>query len=165
MSLAYREAVQKNKKVNMRKWCQRPGARDKKTGKILYFTEQSHKAMCDVNNIVAKYDKTGIITHVQKIEARFGDVTGLEFRRAQDIYVNAQAMFDNLPANIKKRFNQNAGELLAFMENEENREEAIELGLIKRETPPEKDGLGEHVKADDYVEEKVKEEKVKAETA
>lgn len=165
MSNAYAIAVKGKKKVNMRTWCQRPGTRDE-DGNIVYFTEQSHKDQCDVNKIIEKYDRTGLLTHVTKIEARFGDVTGVDFRRAQDIYINAQKMFDDLPAHVKKRFNQNAGELLEFMENEENRKEAIELGLIAPETPPEKDGLGEHVKADDYEKEKdekdVKEKKATA---
>lgn len=155
MSLAYAEEAKKTKgKVNMRKWCQRPGAKNKK-GETIYFTEQSHKEECDVNNIIQKYDRTGIITHVSKIEARYGDCTGADFRAAQDLYLNAQKMFDDLPAHIKKRFNQNAGELLEFMDDEKNRDEAIELGLIHESTPAEKDGLGEHVQAaDDHKKDK-----------
>ena len=155
MSNAYAEQLAKSKKVNMRKWCQRPGSKDE-NGNTVYFTQQSHKDECDVNKIIAKYDKTGLISHVQKIEARYGDVTGVDFRKAQDLYLNAQAMFDSMPAEIKKRFNQSAGEFLEFMDNPDNRDEAIELGLIEHDVTPETDGLGEHVKKeDDQKKEKV----------
>lgn len=162
MSLAYAEKLKKEKKVDMRKWCSRPGRKDE-NGKTLHFTEQQHKDMCDVNKIIAKYDKTGLITHVQRIEARYGDVTGVDFRRAQDLYLNAQKMFENLPSDIKKRFNQSAGDFLEFMENPDNRQEAIDLGLISNTTPEDKDGLGEHVKeADDYKAKKKAEKKADA---
>lgn len=134
----------------MREHCQRPGTRDE-DGKIVYFTEQHHKKECDVNLIIKKFDKTGLITHVQKLEARYGDVTGLDFRKAQDLVINAQSMFDDLPADIRKRFRNDAGEFLEFMENADNRDEAIKLGLIDTEFTEETDGLGEHVKKpDDY---------------
>ena len=43
------------------------------------------------------------------------------------------------------------GELLHFMENPENRQEAIELGLINQAWTEETDGLGEHVKEGDNI--------------
>lgn len=160
MSNAYEIELKKSKKVDMRKWCQRPGKKDDK-GKPIYFTQQNHKRECDVNYIVAKYDKTGIIDKVQSIEARYGDVTGADFRKAQDLYLNASNMFEQMPKEIKKRFRQNAGDFLEFMENPENREEAIKLGLIAKDSDEDRDGLGEHVTADEYdkIEEEEKEKK------
>lgn len=128
----------------MRLFCQRPGKMDE-NGKPIYFTEQAHKKICDVNNIIKKYDKTGVIQHVTKFEAKFGDVTGIEFRAMHDKIISAQQSFDSLPSSIRKRFGNDAGRLIAFMDNPDNREEAIKLGLISSDTPPEIDGLGEHV--------------------
>lgn len=128
----------------MRIFSQRPGRRDK-DGKLIYFTEQNYKKECDVNMIVAKYDKTGLITHIQKFEAQFGDLTGLDFKQAQDLIANARNQFEQLPSHIRKRFRNSPEYLLHFMEDENNREEAIRLGLINSNTPPERDGLGEHV--------------------
>lgn len=152
MSLEYAKKLEKDGKVDMRVWCQRPGKRDI-DGNPMYFTEQHHKKECDVNHIIMKYDKSGLITHVQTIEARYGDVTGVDFRKAQDLYLNAQAMFEALPAEIRKRFKNDAGEYLEFMDDESNRDEAIKLGLIREEFAEDSDGIGEHVKsADDYKE-------------
>lgn len=134
----------------MRIFSQRPGRRNDQ-GKPIYTTEQAHKNECDVNRIIQKYDRTGLITHVSRFEAEFGDLTGLEFKAAQDKVANALSMFEQLPANIKKRFRNSPQDLLTFMEDPNNREEAIDLGLIDSRWTPETDGLGEHVKAGENV--------------
>ncbi len=153
MSKAFREhfgdvAVSRQ---DMRVWCQRPGAIDN-NGDVVYFTEQSHKNTCDVNNIVKKYDKTGLIAHLSKMEARFGDMTGLEFKTAQDQIILAKNMFAQLPPEIRKKFENDPGKLLEFMEDPNNRDEAIKLGMIKESWTVESDGLGEHVLEGENVE-------------
>ena len=157
MSKEYRQRYGKDIKSKtsqeMRLHCQRPGTRSG-DGKILYFTEQSHKKQCDVNEIIKKYDKTGLITHVQRFEAKFGDFTGMDFQNMQNQVIKAQNMFDALPVEIRKRFKNNPQELLTFMEDETNRAEAIELGLIAESTHPDLDGLGEHVILDENGEPK-----------
>lgn len=134
----------------MRLMCQRPGKKDAE-GKPVYFTEQGHKRECDVNEIIKKYDKQGLISHISEIEAKFGDVTGADFKLMNDKVANAMSMFEKLPAAIRKRFRNSPGLLLEFMENENNREEAIKLGLINKHWTPESDGLGEHVKLGENV--------------
>lgn len=130
----------------MRAFCSRPGRSDNE-GKPLYFTEQGHKRECDVNLIIKKYDKTGLISHVNKFEANFGDLTGMDFKEANDLVINANNQFNNLPSHIRKRFNNSPEEFLRFFESDTNREEAIKLGLIPPDIAAELDGLGEHVKA------------------
>lgn len=128
----------------MRHFFQQPGRTDE-NGKPVYFTEQAHKKQCDINEIIKKYDRHGLITHVSKFEARYGDLTGIEFKDAQDLVTNATRSFNELPANIRSFFENSPEKLLTFMENPDNREKAIELGLIDRRWSPETDGIGEHV--------------------
>lgn len=149
---------------DMRKWCQRPGKVDK-DGNIIYVTEQAHKDMCDVNKIIKRYDKTGLISHVSKIEAKIGDLTGDDFKAMSDQIIEANNMFDKLPSEIRNRFRNNPEELLRFMEDPNNRDEAISLGLIAKTWKEHLDGLGEHVVRDDKGEVKtVDGEKVEPET-
>lgn len=140
-------------KEEMREHCKRPGTTDK-DGEIQYFTEQAHKEQCDVNNIIRKYDKNGLITHVQKFEARFGDMTGPDFKESYDKIMTAIQMFGELPSAIRNRFDNQPAELLRFMDNPENRKEAIELGIIKADWTEATDGLGEHVKQGENIEKK-----------
>jgi phage internal scaffolding protein len=135
----------------MREFCQRPGRTDEK-GRPIYFTEQHHKNECDVNEIIKKYDKEGLISHITKIEAKFGDLTGADFKNAMDLITNSQSMFNQLPPEIRARFKNSPEHLLNFMEDPNNRNEAIQLGLIPKSFPEHLDGLGEHV-----TDEKVKE--------
>lgn len=128
----------------MREHCKRPGRFDEE-GNIIYFTEQAHKEQCDVNEIIRRYDKTGLITHVSKFEAQFGDLDGTDFKQAQDLVINAKRQFDELPSKIRNRFENDPGQLLAFMADPENRNEAIELGLINSNWTEATDGIGEHV--------------------
>lgn len=154
MGKEYREKFQKEGKATttpeMRVFCQRPGATDL-DGNIVYVTEQAHKDTCDVNKIIRKYDKQGLITHVSRFEAKFGDVTGLEFKAAQDKVIAAQAMFNELPSEIRNRFGNDPSKLLSFMDNPDNRDEAIKLGLINKNWTPETDGIGEHIKLGENV--------------
>ncbi len=129
----------------MRSFSARPGRSDE-DGKPIYITEQAHREQCDVNQIIRKYDKNGLIQHVSNFEASYGDVSGIEFKKAQDQVINAKKMFNKLPSEIRKRFSNNPQELLSFMDNPNNRDEAIELGIINREWTEATDGMGEYVK-------------------
>lgn len=146
MSKKYREKYGNRQvsKADFRKFCQRPGRSDE-DGNPIYTTEQHHKRECDINEIINKYDKKGIISHVSKFEGRFGDMTGADFQSMQNQVATAKSMFEALPQNIKKEFDQSPAKLLEFMEDPGNREKAIELGLINENWTPETDGLGEHV--------------------
>lgn len=134
----------------MRRWCQRPG-KFGDDGKPMYLTEQSHKKECDVNLIVKKYDKTGLISHVSKFEAKYGNLGGADFKSAMDLIAGAKSSFESLPSNIRKKFRNSTEAFLSFMENPANRDEAINLGLIRSEWTESTDGLGEHVKLGENV--------------
>lgn len=148
MSKEYRlmNGIEMDRKTSeeMKKHCQRPGKQNE-DGSPLYFTEQNHKKECDINLIIDKYDKHGVIKHVSAFEGEFGDMTGLDFKKMQDKIANANSHFNNLPWEIRERFSNDPRYLLQFMEDPNNRSEAIKLGLIANTTPPDQDGLGEHV--------------------
>lgn len=130
--------------LEMREYCKRPGKRNE-DGSIKYFTEQHHKQECDINHIIKKYDKNGVLTHVTRIEATYGDTSGEDYKQIRDKLIKAQYAFLDLPAKIRSRFDNDFTELIAFMDNPENRDEAIKLGLIKESWAPEQDGIGEHI--------------------
>jgi phage internal scaffolding protein len=139
-----------NKKITknqMRKFLQHHGKKDDE-GNILYFTEQSYKDECDVNNIIRKYDKTGRLEHVNKMEYKYGDVTGADFKKAADLVAGARSSFEDLPSDVRKKFKNDPGRFLEFFEDPKNRDEAIKLGLIDKNWTEETDGLGEHIKTE-----------------
>ena len=60
--------------------------------------EQSHGKACNINNIVNKFQKTGVLEHQNKHEARYDDITGQDFETMMNIVANARSMFEDLPS-------------------------------------------------------------------
>jgi phage internal scaffolding protein len=93
-------------------------------------TEQSHKSMCEVENILRQYDRTGLITHVNNAVAQYGDYTEInEYQDNLNMVIEAQNAFDELPSHIRKKFGNDPGLFFEFATNPENKDELIELGL------------------------------------
>ena len=93
-------------------------------------TKQSFKDECQIDRILAKYVKTGILEHVNKHQASYGEVSGQTFHEAMNTVIEAQAMFMDLPATIRDRFANDPGNFLDFVANPANSEEMQEMGLI-----------------------------------
>lgn len=96
-------------------------------------TKQSFKAESDINNIMAQYLKTGLLDYVQRNEPRYGDTTGFDYQSAMFKIAGAKTMFNELPAELRARFDNEPANFLDFVQDDSNREEAIELGLLKPE--------------------------------
>lgn len=93
------------------------------------LTQQHFKNEVDINQIIERAEKSGFISVSDK-SPMYGDFTGLaNFREARQMVVDAQEAFEALPAKIRQRFNNDPQELVDFVDNPENEEEAIELGL------------------------------------
>lgn len=109
------------------------GATEDNPGK----TVQSEKASCDINLMMKTFQKTGQIPQSTKIPM-YGDFSNsVDYMEAVQLTKDADRMFMSLPAEIRKRFQNNPAELLAFMADKENLEEAQELGLVRTpETEP-----------------------------
>lgn len=102
------------------------------------MTVQSAKKECDINNIVAKYQKTGAIEHANRYEPQYGEVTSVTFQDAMNQVTSAQQMFDDLPSSIRQRFEGDPGAFLDFVADPSNAEEMAELGLVPGSpNPPE----------------------------
>lgn len=98
-------------------------------------TDQSQKQDCDVNYIVAKYRKTGQITHLAKRRGYYADVSTIpDLTEALSIVSTASDAFNALPSQLRKRFGNDPQEMIAFLQDPSNLEESIKLGL--RNAPP-----------------------------
>ncbi len=96
-------------------------------------TKQSFKDECDINLIMAKYQKTGALAHFNKFSASYGFATSEDFASAMRTVTIAQDMFDGLPSSIRNRFANDPSQFLEFVQEADNRAEAIELGLFPAE--------------------------------
>lgn len=103
-------------------------------------TKQSFAAECDINTIMARYLKTGLLEHVKQVQGQYLDVTGADFAEAQNFVAGAKSMFHMLPSHIRTKFENSSEKFFEFMENPANAQEATALGLQtvpeETSTPP-----------------------------
>lgn len=107
----------------------------------LYFaaqgrTKQSFRDECDINRIMKNFAVTGTLGHLAKHPPQYGDVAGLDFQEAMQIVASANEMFASLPAAMRERFANDPGRMLQFIQNPDNVEEGIKLGLLERRPEP-----------------------------
>lgn len=92
-------------------------------------TKQSFKAECDVNNIMAKYLKTGAVQHFNDQQPQYYDCPSHDFREALEIVADAEAMFAAIPAHIRRAFDNDPATFLEFCQDPANAEKIKEMGL------------------------------------
>jgi phage internal scaffolding protein len=99
------------------------------------LTQQHFEKETDIREIIKKHDRTGIISHVARGVAQYGDYTEVnEYREALDMVNSANASFGELPAEVRAMFDNDAGAFFEFATNPANDEKMVELGL--KEAPP-----------------------------
>ena len=107
------------------------------------LTLQSERDEADINRIVGKYRAGALVEHVNKHQGDYADYTGFPqtYFEAMQQVVEANEMFDSIPADIRKRFNNDPQEFLDFVSTPGNRDELVKMGLAKAplraETPDE----------------------------
>lgn len=99
------------------------------------LTKQSFTKECDINTIMAKYQKTGAIDHVNKHEGSYGFASSDDFQESLNIVARGQTMFDELPSSIRTKFENDPAKFLEFVQNPENIEEMREIGLANKLKP------------------------------
>lgn len=101
------------------------------------LTEQHHVDACSTSTILKQYDRTGLITHVNRSVASYGDYTEVnEYQEALNMTIRAQNAFDELPSTVRKKFHNDPGEFFEFATNPDNLDEMIDLGLANRIAEP-----------------------------
>lgn len=98
-------------------------------------TQQHFAQEADIKTIIKKHDRTGIISHVARGVAHYGDYSEInEYREALDMVNSANASFGMLPAELRKMFDNDAGAFFEFATDPKNEEKMIQMGL--KEAPP-----------------------------
>ena len=114
-----------------------------KTRTQIQFQEQ-----CNVNNIIAKYKKTGSVTHVRNAqEGVYADLSELpSLQEAYSVINQAQNAFQEVPAQVRQRFGHDPQAFIDFLSDQKNDEEAIKLGLKTKKPEPQPDPILNEIK-------------------
>jgi len=91
---------------------------------------QSAKDESDINTIVRRFGLTGELPNDLKMP-QSGDFTDVpDFHTAMNLVRSAQEEFLRVPAEIRARFANDPARLMAFVEDDANRDEARKLGFL-----------------------------------
>jgi len=104
-------------------------------------TQQQFKDDCDVNRIMAKYKATGTLTHVKNAQnGVYVDLINLpSFQESLSTVLQAERAFEEVPAKIRARFQNDPHQFIQFLADPSNDDEAVKLGLIARPQPKQED--------------------------
>lgn len=97
------------------------------------LTEQHHLDSCDINLIMARYQKTGVIDHVSKYEPMYGEMDGATFLEKQRAITNVITMFEDLPSTAREHFGHDPAAFLDFamsIDDKTDRSELVRAGLM-----------------------------------
>lgn len=98
------------------------------------LTKQSFRDECNINFIMDKWKRTGEIPAAQvgTMRPNYGDFTNPnDYMTACNRVLDANEAFESLPSFLRDRFANEPANLIAFLSDPNNQDEAIRLGLAK----------------------------------
>ena len=103
------------------------------------LTIGSAKDECDINKILDTYKRTGVLPNSltgnsflsrNPMYGDFSDVT--DYTSIRYKLDEAERQFMELPAHIRKRFDNDPQKLVEFIDDSGNYDEAVKLGLVEK---------------------------------
>jgi len=97
-------------------------------------TKQADLKDCDINLIMRRYEKTGILPDLIVKNGRYGDFSEVpDYQEAVNIVKHADEQFQALDVTIRNRFANSPEQFLAFATDPKNMDELEKMGLLKPE--------------------------------
>lgn len=95
-------------------------------------TKQSFSEESNINNIMKKYEKTGMLDHLNKYEGQYGDfIAAPDYHTAMNAIRDAGDLFMEIPATIRAKFENDPAQFLAFVQDKDNIDEMRKMGLAR----------------------------------
>lgn len=95
-------------------------------------TRQEFADECDINNIMRRYEKAGVVTHFSPRQPKYMDLSNLpDFQNSMNMMIEAKASFMSLPARVRKEFDNDPAKFVEFASNSENIDKLREWGLAE----------------------------------
>lgn len=97
------------------------------------LTKQAHKDECDINRVMKRWLRDGVMTHVSEAAVVFRDVSAdVDYHSVMNQVLDVEDAFASLPSATRKRFANDPLNLLDFIMDPSNADEASDLGLLVR---------------------------------
>jgi len=99
-------------------------------------TKQADLKESDINFIMKRYEKTGQVPEPFYKNPVYGDFSEVpDFQEALNIVNRARDQFYGLEASVRSKFDNDPAKFLAFVNDPNNQEELIKMGLARRLPP------------------------------
>ncbi len=89
--------------------------------------KQSFKNSCDINKLLEKGAKQGGLSHLERHGARYGDFASIDWENLPLQLAEGQQVFNELPAELKREFDQNPADFYNYVTDPENEDRLQEL--------------------------------------
>lgn len=86
-------------------------------------TKQCHADECDINKIMARFDVTGTISHLEKHEGSYSDFSDYDYHTELQKLTRGREIFDDLSAEVRREFGQNPAKFFAYVNDPKNAKE------------------------------------------
>ena len=97
-------------------------------------TQQAFKDETDVNRIMDRYTRDGLLTHVNRFQGDYADITRspADYHDALNLLNEAQSAFEELPARLRDHLGNDPAEFIRLVDDPARRDEMRDLGLLPR---------------------------------
>ena len=94
------------------------------------LAKQHFRDECDINNIMRKFEKSGLVDHINTHQGQYGDFIGYpEYHEAQNQIKLADEMFATIPSKIRAKFGNSPEAFLTYVQDPANEGELVKMGL------------------------------------
>ena len=120
--------------MKIKKRYDRPDNVELNTGSDSYV-QQALGPGTRVQSILERFTRTGELP-VNPLTPRYEDVSDVgEYNDAMNLVARITEHFESLPSDIRLRFSNNPAEYLAFINDPNNIDMAVDMGLLQRNEP------------------------------
>jgi phage internal scaffolding protein len=94
------------------------------------LVKQAMQNECDINNIMHRFEKTGMLNHLNEHHGDYGDFIDYNsYHASMNQILEAQAAFASIPAKIRAQFQNDPSIFLQFAQDPKNLDQMVEMGL------------------------------------
>lgn len=96
------------------------------------LTRQEFAEECDLNALMARYQRTGLMPQHPDAKPFYGDFADLpDYMEAQRILMEADSAFEALPAHVRREFDNDPARFVAFATDPDNLDKMREWGFAE----------------------------------
>ena len=100
------------------------------------MTQEHFREETEILNIIRRHDRNGVIDHINKGTAIYGDFSEItDYRDMIHKLREADSAFAQVPSDIRKRFENEPAKFFNFVTDSSNHDALAEMGLVMKKEP------------------------------